>query len=475
MIKKLYAFDVKYVSPYLTRRNLLLGLLGLGIFSLLFLLIPGLYSNPSGDDYCFASITNEYGFLGAQVNWYTTWTGRFFSSFILSANPLIFRADDLYFAMITLNLVIFVGATYIWWRKLILSNQSKLLSALFTCLSTVLYLGFIPYPQDTLFWAAGTITYLLPLSLALLASVIVANNLYRLPRPGVLVGLTILLAGITGSNETFMAVVCLSLAAAIGIVLITKRRIPQTLVFALLMAGVFSAFVYFAPGNDVRTAAYAAGRVGDLRFTIKESLFAFQRYILNTPFGIFGSFALLGILAGLFSNWRFRLKLWFNPVIIGALTFVLAYACFAVSYWGAGEVPPLRTFSVIQAVMCLGALGIGVSATSFYTKTPTRRFTYAALTVSMLILTAFVWTSPLHTSVRQDLSTQAYTNFKAAMDKRDHTIYVDCAGQKDCVVDDVSWPTAIDRVGDITADPNYWVNECVATYYNLENLSTSSL
>lgn len=463
------------MAKYLHKRNLLVGLVAISGVTLLFLFIPTLFAYPSGDDFCFATTTSEYGFVGAQVNWYMTWTGRFFSSLILSANPLVFRTANFYFVMILINLAIFVASTYYWWHNLVLTKQPRIISAIFTLTSSALFIGFIPYPQDTVFWAAGTITYLLPLSFALIASVMISRSLYNLLRPAELALLTLLLAGITASNETFMAATCLSLAAATGIVLVSKRKIPRTLLYALIVAGIFSAFVFFAPGNDVRGAAYTAGRAGEIKFTIKESLLAFGRYFTSSNPAIFGSFLLIGLVAGFFSSLRFRLKSWFNPVVIGLGTFILTFACFAVSYWGTGEVPPLRTFSMIQAVMCIGALGIGMSFTSFYPRKHSERQLLALLGVSTIILTLIAWASPLHTWILQDINSDKYIAFKQATADRETSIYSNCEGQTECEVEQIEWPIAIDRAGDITNDPDHWVNKCVSNYYKLEKLSTSSL
>lgn len=42
------------------------------------------FNHPSRDDFCYANKVLEQGFWNSQINWYNNWTGRYFSTGILS-------------------------------------------------------------------------------------------------------------------------------------------------------------------------------------------------------------------------------------------------------------------------------------------------------------------------------------------------------------------------------------------------------
>lgn len=54
------------------------------------------YNHPSVDDYFFTYKVHTLGFWGAQYDWFTTWTGRYFSTLILSFHPLWLKVSFIY-------------------------------------------------------------------------------------------------------------------------------------------------------------------------------------------------------------------------------------------------------------------------------------------------------------------------------------------------------------------------------------------
>jgi hypothetical protein len=63
--------------------------LGLAAILLSFYLYLSFFCVPAVDDYTFAFLVKDKGLLAAQEYWYTTWTGRYTSSFLISLNPLL--------------------------------------------------------------------------------------------------------------------------------------------------------------------------------------------------------------------------------------------------------------------------------------------------------------------------------------------------------------------------------------------------
>src|ERR1700712_2064643 len=58
------------------------------ILAVLPFIILSFYYNSVSDDYGYASLMRDIGFYKSQAMWYTTWTGRYTSSFLISINPV---------------------------------------------------------------------------------------------------------------------------------------------------------------------------------------------------------------------------------------------------------------------------------------------------------------------------------------------------------------------------------------------------
>lgn len=50
------------------------------------------FAYPQTDDFMYSHIARDMGFLKSQYHWYTTWTGRFMSTALLSVNPLVYNS-----------------------------------------------------------------------------------------------------------------------------------------------------------------------------------------------------------------------------------------------------------------------------------------------------------------------------------------------------------------------------------------------
>ena len=67
-------------------RRIVLGALGFSVSGILALLLAlSLFAYPSADDFCLAVRASQLGFREAQGYWYNNWTGRFFSTAVISA------------------------------------------------------------------------------------------------------------------------------------------------------------------------------------------------------------------------------------------------------------------------------------------------------------------------------------------------------------------------------------------------------
>src|SRR5690606_15569640 len=101
----------------------------------LLLLIPFIfishYNNPSSDDYRFVFYTSTLGLWEAQVHWYLTWVGRYFSTFLLSLHPLLIKSTLLYKVVPIILIFLSVHSIYRFINTLIKTKIIALLLALY--------------------------------------------------------------------------------------------------------------------------------------------------------------------------------------------------------------------------------------------------------------------------------------------------------------------------------------------------------
>ena len=132
---------------------LLLGLVSIAPF-----LIISYYNQPSVDDFYFTVKSQSIGALNAQIEWYLTWTGRYFSTFILSINPLVYNNLMLYK---TIPVLLIVGL----WLSLSLLVQAIFINIktkhLFFISTSIMTLFFFQMPSISqgVYWLAGAVTY----------------------------------------------------------------------------------------------------------------------------------------------------------------------------------------------------------------------------------------------------------------------------------------------------------------------------
>jgi hypothetical protein len=265
------------------------------------------YAHPEADDYVFASVAREQGFFASQRWWYAAWTGRFFSTAVLSAFPL---ATDLirgYSLVPPVLLLAHVAALWAMLRALgkslpgLLPERAALPAAVAL---TALYVTQMPSPREGFYWLAGAITYELALVLAMLLAACglsVRRGVSAARRTAATVVCALLAVAVAGSNETMWLPGGAALAVAAGVSL--RRRHPAAIVWgvALLAFLAGAAAVYAAPGNAARLDYHAE----------------------KPP--------LLANLAGaLWTSARFALKWALRPALLGAAILAIPWASRAI-------------------------------------------------------------------------------------------------------------------------------------------------
>lgn len=448
-------------------------MLFLAVFGPLFIL--SFFNHPSAaDDYCFADTALREGFWQAQKFYYEYWTGRYFSNFLVHANPLVWGWYDGFRVIPALALTGLLGSVYALISEL-LRGQSRLTILLATAL---LFFTMMVTQQSTVeafFWTAAVASYTVPTALTfyLLAIVI---RWYRLPAGGPLRALTMVWASflvfaIVGSGETNLILLVLLLLALAGYRLLFQRRVDPFLIGLMVVSFVSGWLLFRAPGNAVRMGGnpqsgdFVASFLGSVGWLAKS----LGTLLLKTPLlplsVLFVPLARLLIRGNSPVRTLFQVPVW----LVTAAYFGLLAAMIFPSYYGIGLPPAFRTMNILYDVAIVGwffVLTVWVNAwarpNAIDQDTPPFRLPvwFPAL-VGIWMLASLVFSRPMRL-VYNDLVRGHAAAYNREMNARHDQLnqVADALQVKPISV----YPPSL-FVEDINTNPEHLWNRCQAGYY----------
>jgi hypothetical protein len=223
----------------------------------------GSFSRFVSDDYCTAAAVHNRGFWDAQEYWYTTWSGRF--SFTLAMSTVHLLGSQLVPFLPALTIGVWVAA--LAWSISQLAHtasipQPAIVSFLLAELIIVSTLATTPAVYQSLYWATGSVTYLLPLLLLSLYIGLLCR--FTGPAQSHRFWMLLVAAGIpcvaAGFSETYTALQGGGLSLAIlGAFAASKNTLYGKRLLPFLIAGwcgtVLGVIILIsAPGNQARIA-----------------------------------------------------------------------------------------------------------------------------------------------------------------------------------------------------------------------------
>lgn len=302
------------------------------------------YNHPSVDDYFFTYKTETLGFWVAQYDWFTTWTGRYFSTFFLSLHPLWLEIPFLYKLIPILLLILTVHSIFRFF-KIVFAIDNTVHAFVMACLISFLYLNEMPSLVQGIYWEPGAITYHLANIFLLYLTTNTLNYLFNLSiqRKWHFINIFLIIA-ICGSNETSMLVVVSLLFAIVGYVFIFKKKINTTLLLYLFVAIGSSLIVYYAPGNQIRNMDFVNSGSHDLFQTLSLS------FITSIKNSFYWTLSLPNIVITFFIAFYFliypiQVKI-SRFIYIFFVGFLLITSNYIAGYWSIGNIAPDRTINV---------------------------------------------------------------------------------------------------------------------------------
>ena len=326
------------------------------LIALVVLLLPYLilsfFSNPIADDFTYSARGRENDLLATLQYEYFNWNGRYFSNLLVLLNPMAFNSISLYkiaplvqILSTTLTLGIFVYAIGF-------NTLKKIEIAIIAFILSLLFLCKMPIISEGIYWYTGAVTYETGNNLLLffISLVILEHSnkiIFKSMFAHFLFSALILICAI-GCNEITM-LTSLSFLIIINLVVSVKKlKVNKTLLLYLLIASIFSAVVYFAPGNHVREGF--AENKHMLLYSLQYSFLQTIRFALTwvtSPALLSVSLLYMISYHGIFRNIHL-FKNSFNVNIIQILLFLFLSIFISIfpAYWSMGMLGQHRTLNI---------------------------------------------------------------------------------------------------------------------------------
>ncbi len=456
----------------LTGQSLNLILLFL-FFTVLPFIILSLYVHPCWDDFEYSEIAYKNGFLQSQYIWYVTWSGRFFSTAVLSSlNPLIYRSI-LGYKIITLILILlFIVSVFYLVNEIFKDNISARQKLICTFSFCYLFILGLPASELALFWLASSVIYQLANIMMIFLTALfiraIQTNKQELSR-GLIIMICLLIFAVEGSNEVSMLITTIFFTAVFAGNIIVNRKFEKYLFIFAAAAVVSFLIVYLAPGNDFRLSTNPNSH--NLLFSLKNSftdLFKFILYrIYNLPLLIFTILFISFYIAFLSIKKPGHIKIKISPIYSTGLFLLLLFSGIFVSYWSLGTATPYRTLNVIYFLFLLGwFINIIIILKYLYAKEKLSLKTipeYAFILLCLAVMFSFMKETGSIKEAYKDLFSGKASKFNSELNDRYKNIY---SGTSDTVkIDSLSSVPKSFFYYDIGSDPDGKYNKLQSEYF----------
>lgn len=387
-----------------------------------------LYNHPALDDWWYAEVYKQHGLLGAQQYWYTNYTARFFSNFLMTLAPLSFRWIEGYKVMpFVFLLSLFLTLLFVV-KTLFRSYTSH--HCTLTLWLVVAYLFIQRDYFEAIYWLAGNVVYQFNMLFFLLQLTLLYRIVMRKQHNKLYIPSTIALSiAITGSNETLGELVLVE-SVVLLYTCYKQHRLRGFAVLFLLTQLACWTFMFLAPGN---WAKVQDSSINEHRFTfffaeaIKHSVVAvgyYSVYLLKFP-----SVWCLLLLSVPLVRFVLLNMLQFTRkgsfILLGILCFCTALAVYFISMYPTGIwIPPLRVTNIAMVFLFSGmALSVTwlTEAVSFVQRLTSLVQSRKAYVMTACVLFAAV-TPTKYRQLLTDLSSGKAKAYNNAMYARYETI-----------------------------------------------------
>jgi len=354
------------------------------------LLVLCFYNQPSADDFTYAVNVRHYGFFSAQWFWYVHWCGRYFSTLLLSLNPLVLGSFTGYKIMSALLIILFLVSCY-FFAGMLFNKSTKVEKLYIVAFLFIAYNLLMPSIAEAWYWIAGAWSYQTGNILSMLLFVLVVKFKLKPTRKVFLLSILVV-AALAGTNEFSMLFMVLMLLFITMLNLFQNKKLNTYYLVLCISAILFSSVVYFAPGNAFR-ASFQINKhqwFFSLQSSVMESFDVLSHWWWIGGFLILTGYFIAAEKTKLNTNCPFE-SIYLNPLVVILYIFFTTISGFFTCHWSLGFYPPMRTINVIYFYFILGSLYAGICMASWVHKSKIKipKLSFVQILLPLLLMVYF--------------------------------------------------------------------------------------
>ena len=453
--------------------------------------LTGVNMRYSGDDYCYAGLFRQEGFIQTILNTYTgpsPFHGNRVSLTISSgiadligpAASAVLPALALLLWLVGLVLlfraIAYAGGVRLKMLEPILVGEALMLTTLLIA----------PKLVQSLYWRSGMFPYLMPLVIyPYIAAIMVrqakANRASNLSLIGIFV--LSLFAGAyseTAASVQMTLLAVVAIAAAVVARTAKRSKVSVNAIILASLAGTLVAFAVlaFSPSNESRFASLdrADGLLELLRLSIYHG-YLYTRSVF--PQQLAPAMALFAVSTWLTAHiarragfqfvgsWREAL---IGIAIVGAASSAVILACMLPSAYAQSSYPVGRALILAAFAVALAVAAVGAILGSFLDAQPLKYQKTALRVAGMAAVIAGAYALAGTISTLDDLD--RYQRWARFWDAR-HAQILEARRAGTGSIEVVLMDHIIPDVAELQPDPDYFYNNCAEWYYDLESLAAN--
>ncbi|MCB0400791.1 MAG: hypothetical protein KDD41_01790 [Flavobacteriales bacterium] len=428
-------------------------------------LILSFFCSPIADDFSFAYQFKYSSYIKLVHETYLHWSGRYFSNALIYLVPITLTLFSGY-SFFSLISIIAIPLSFYGLLRNVFRNASQSFAGLLAIGLSLIYLNNLPSLSEQVYWYTGSVVYhwgLVSFTCWMITLVSFIRTDNKRKQNFYFIGSLILLIITAGFNEV-MSLIMLVLLGVMTFIQIRRNLAlkPRFILLFILMLCCFAVMV-ISPGNAVRQTAYPHAH--EFYHATGYSFMQAGRFVIywvTNP-----TFILMSILyavnhnslaqhSGLIRN-SFYLHRWFSLSLLFFIVFLAAFP----PYWATGILGQHRTMNVAWFFF-LWLWFINVSIWMNHLKkniSIKKSMSYRIITATVISLLFFGnERMVLEDLIRGDAQTYHRELTERHRDLRGKT-------SQHVPLKALSVRPESLYIIDITEDPDHWINESYALYF----------
>ena len=465
------------------------------------------YSYPLGDDY-------SYGMLGREAwksthsvievikatfnqvgHFYKTWQGTFSAIFFMAFCPSVF-SERLYGAGTYLLLTVFVTATIYLVNtisKACFKSDKKAITNIIACVITVLSLQYVPYAVESFYWYNGSMYYTFFYSIMLFLISFILRLFNTESKKGrivytILMYICAILVG--GSNYVTALTSTIILVCFTIYTFFTKNKNKYIVLGELILTAISFAISILAPGNKYRQAGCdsSLGAVGAIMKSIEYATTYFTQWF--TPVIIISLLFIIPLIYAIIRKSKFQYK---YPILVTIFSFGLFASQFTPPLYAMNNIGGTRLLDIVyysyfwlllvNITYYMGwinrkinneitkEINIGESIIQIFKK---YIFVYFGI-CAVLFIIFFMKSDYKNTTTIKVIDLLKSGEVQLYGQEMQERIYMyNDESITDVEVNDVTVKPSLLYCGDLSEDPENWINQAMNRYYKKNSIFMKS-